>query len=223
VVHKKDLFLPHAAAVAYAYLYVGGPRTVKRIASWPGQAAQRYESKIPSIIWYDRERKPRAFCAEARTPAIVARAEHEQWHLAEKFKLHVHPYSMAPLHPLDLNPLPPGVSIERVYADLFGYLYRHTKTFFEEREFELAGGDQVWHNLASQNRINFVIAHPSGWGIGEQFMLRNAVVKAGLVPSLELAADQVQFVAEAEASVHFVMFHADFNNHLQASNNIRLH
>ena len=71
--------------------------------------------------------------------------------------------------------------------------------------------------MAEKNCIDFVIAHPSGWNLEEQSMLRRAVVKAGLVPSLEVAAERVQFVGEAEASVHYVMYHADLQSRLQVS------
>ena len=190
---------------------------MKRVSSWRGQAAQRYESKIPSIVWYDRQGIPQAFCAEARAPAIIARAEREQWHLAEQFKLHVHPASMATHHIVNLIPLPPGVSIEKIYADILDYLFRHTQIFFEEKEFELGGGGQIWRKLALQNSIDFVLAHPSGWSLQEQSMLRRAAVKAGLVQSIQIAAERVQFVSEAEASVHYVMFHADLQSRLQVS------
>lgn len=207
----------YPAAVAYAYLYTGGPQVVKRVASWPGQAAQRYESKIPSIIWYDNIGRPQAFCAEARSPAVVARAEREQWYLAEQFKLHVHPPSMASSQFIHLIPLPPNVTIEQIYADILAYLYHRTQLFFQEKEFELQGGGQIWHKLASQNSIDFILAHPSGWGLEQQSMLRRAAVKAGLVPSQHIAAERVQFIGEAEASVHYVMVHADLESRLQVT------
>lgn len=207
----------YSAAVAYAYLYPGGPQVVKRVASWPGQAAQRYESKIPSIVWYDQQGMPKAFCAEARAPAMAAKAEREQWYLAEQFKLHVHPPSMATPHGITMIPLPPRVVVEQIYTDILDYLFRHTQRFFEEKEFELEGGGQIWRKLALQNAIEFIIAHPSGWGLEEQSMLRRATVKATLVPTLQMAAHRVQFVGEAEASVHYVMFHADLQSRLQVS------
>jgi hypothetical protein len=46
---------PRLATVAFAYLYPGRSQTVKRVTSWPGQAAHRHESKIPSIVCYDQQ------------------------------------------------------------------------------------------------------------------------------------------------------------------------
>ena len=123
---------------------------------------------------------------------------------------------MASFHITNIIPLPPRVSVEQIYADILGYILQHTQIYFEEKEFEMEGGTQIWRKLQSQNRIHYVICHPSGWGVQEQGMLRQATVRAGLVhPSL--AADRIQFVSEAEASVHFVMFHADLQRRLQVS------
>ena len=215
--HRKKFTTVHLAAIAYAYLYSNGPQVVKRVSEWPGQRAQRYESKVPTIVWYDRNGRPQSFCAEARQPAILARAEREGWQLAEQFKLHVHPPSMASHHVTNIIPLPPLVTVDQIYADILGYILRHTQVYFEDKEFELEGGTQIWRKLQNQNRIHFVICHPSGWGLHEQDMLRQATVRAGLVPSLAAASQMVQFVSEAEASVHFVMFHADLQSRLQVS------
>jgi hypothetical protein len=124
---------------------------------------------------------------------------------------------MSSQHVPDLTPLPLGISVEQIYADLLQYLFRHTKTYFEEKEF---GGKQTWRKLAASKCINFVIAHPCGWGLLEQSMLRRVTVRAGLVGSLQLAKDQVQFVAEAEASAHFVTIHADLGSRLQVSTTV---
>ena len=64
--------------VSYAYLYpkyvnfwfscdivliavldhmCSGPQAVTRVGEWPGQPAHRGESKIPTVIWYDRQNK----------------------------------------------------------------------------------------------------------------------------------------------------------------------
>jgi hypothetical protein len=198
-------------------LYPGGQQVVRRVASWPGQAAQRDESKIPSIIWYDSQGRPQAFCAEARSAANLARAEREHWCLAEQFKLHVHPPTMSASHMIELIPLPPRVSVEQIYSDILEYVYRQTQKFFEDREFVQAGGGQIWQRLSQQNAIDFVLCHPGGWGLQEQSLLRRAMVKAGLVSSVQMATERVKFVGEAEASVHYVMFHADLQSRLRVS------
>lgn len=159
---------------------------------------------------YDEEGKARAFGAEARTPKYEDQAEDEQWHLAEYFKLHLHPSTMRATQQIVVEPLPAGVTLQQVYADFFGYLFKHTQTFFEDHEI---GGPEIWANL--RDKIEIVIAHPNGWGPQEQGFLRQAATQAGLVTSPALAHRQILFVSEAEASVHFVMLHADLEARLK--------
>jgi hypothetical protein len=124
---------------------------------------------------------------------------------------------MASFHDTNIIPLPPLVTVEQIYADLLGYILRHTQVYFEDKEFEMEGGMQIWRKLQNQNRIHYVICHPNGWGTQEQTLLRQAAVRAGLVPIPALASEIIQFVTEAEASVHFVMLHADLQSRLQVS------
>jgi hypothetical protein len=124
---------------------------------------------------------------------------------------------MSASHMIELIPLPPRVSIEQIYSDILEYVYRQTQKFFEDREFVQAGGGQIWQKLSQQNAIDFVLCHPSSWGLQEQSLLCRVMVKAGLVASVQMATEQVKFVGEAEASVHYVMFHADLQSRLQVS------
>ena len=163
-------------------------------------------------IRYDQSGKARAFGAEARSPLIEDQAEDEEWRLAEYFKLHLHPSTMRAQQRIVVEPLPEGVSLQQVYADFFGYLFRHTQSFFEDHEIS---GAEIWANL--RDKIEIVIAHPNGWGPQEQGFLRQAAIQGGLVSSPALAHRQILFVSEAEASVHFVMLHADLESRLKAS------
>jgi hypothetical protein len=114
-------------------------------------------------------------------------------------------------HNIIVQPLPRGIELEKIYADFLSYLYRHTQSFFQDRELN---GSDIWERL--RGSIEFVIAHPNGWGAHEQTFLRKAVVKAGLVPAAQ-AQDRVRVVSEGEASVHFVMVHGDFETRLKVS------
>jgi predicted small integral membrane protein len=195
--------------VSYAYLYPKGPQQVQRVSRWPGQEDQKNESKIPSLIWYDSSKKPAFFGEEARSPEVEDEAREKQWQLAKYFKLHLHPAELRVNHDLKVEPLPSGTTIERVYADFIGYLFRHTESFFEEFTLD---GKTIWDNLAAS--IEFVFAHPNAWGLKEQTVLQNAAVRAGLVPSATTAGQRIHFVTEAEASVHFVWLNADLGNNL---------
>lgn len=52
--------------------------------------------------------------------------------------------------------------------------------------------------------MQIVIAHPNGWGIREQGVLRNAAAEAKL-SSEDDAPSRITFVSEAEASLHFCL------------------
>lgn len=152
----------------------------------------------------------RAFGAEARTPQVLCQAEDNGWHFAKHFKLHLHPATMRTAQNIALDPLPPNVTIYQIYADFIGYLFNQTGKYFKLRVLD---GLRLWETL--KGTIEFVIAHPNGWDIREQGILRDAAVAAKIVSSLEEAEERVHFVSEAEASVHFVLLHADLENRLE--------
>lgn len=158
---------------------------------------------------YDQIGVARAFGAEARQTKILNQAEDEKWCLAEHFKLHLHPTTMRAKGGIKVNPLPPGVSLEQIYADFFRYLFKHVKAFFQDREIN---GPQIWRRL--ERNIELVVAHPNGWGAHEQAFLRNTCVQAGLVSAAQAQA-RVKMITEGEASVHFVMVHGDMEHRLQ--------
>jgi hypothetical protein len=131
------------------------------------------------------------------------KAEDEEWQLAQYFKLHLHPVTMRTRDRITADPLPAGKQVDDVYADFFAYLLKHTERFFKDHQVD---GDSLWQSYGP--KVDFVIAHPNGWGTHEQSTLRKAAVKGGLVPE-DSAKQRIHFVSEGEASVHFVMFYSD--------------
>ncbi|KAF8751777.1 ATP binding [Rhizoctonia solani] len=196
------------SAVAFAYLYPGGPQSIYRVMKWPGQEAQKGESKIPTLIYYDSNNKPVSFGAEALKPKIAEKAENEHWKLARHFKLHLHPEAMKNKHELHAQPLPDGVSLLTIYTDFLVYLMKHTKNYFESRIVE---GQEIWEE--HHKDMTIVLTHPNGWGVKEQNFLRQAAIAANYVPSSK-AISHIRFVSEAEASVHFCVFDGDLHNRL---------
>jgi hypothetical protein len=69
--------------------------------------------------------------------------------------------------------------------------------------------------------MEVVIAHPNGWGIREQTFLRAAAVDAGFA-SASAAPSKIRFVTEAEASVHFCIYHTNLGSRLQVRSNLML-
>jgi len=79
------------------------------------------------------------------------------------------------------------------------YMMDHTQRFFERIT---PKGAEIWARL--RDTIIIVLVTPNSWYIREQSTLRKAAIMASLVT--EEDADQlVQFVTEAEASVHSVL------------------
>ncbi|KAJ1303482.1 hypothetical protein OPQ81_011669 [Rhizoctonia solani] len=197
------------SGVAFAFLEKGQEQTIQRVTHWPGQEAQNLASKIPTLVWYNADKEAVSFGAEALSPQAEEDAEDYDWQLAKHFKLHLHPASMRNEHGLALDPLPPGIPLRRIYSDFLGYLIRHTQTFFEDR---IVDGKLLWQRY--RPRMQFIIAHPNGWTIREQAFLRAAATDAGLVTD-DTAASCIRFVTEAEASVHFCIYHTNLGSRLQ--------
>ena len=141
-----------------------------------------------------------AFGAEAYAEDAID-AEERGWQLAKHFKLHLHPDTMRTRNMISLDPLPKGVTIKKVYTDFFEYVYTNTQVYFEQHEYQ---GATLWNDLQQNEQIEFVIAHPNGWGLHEQSFLRKVAEDAGLTSRQE-AGRTLHMIPEAEASVHFVM------------------
>jgi hypothetical protein len=97
--------------------------------------------------------------------------------------------------------LPSGVTLMQVYADFLGYLFEHTREFFETRT---PNGKDIWSRL--QNDIVIVLTTPNGWDTRQQHFLQKAVVKAKLTREDDVDK-RIEFITESEASVHFALPH----------------
>ncbi|KAF8593580.1 hypothetical protein BDV93DRAFT_612189 [Ceratobasidium sp. AG-I] len=201
------------SAVTFAHLYPGSIQYLHRVSAWPGQESHKGESKIPTLVYYDTAGKAVSFGAEALTPVIVEKSEDEGWQLARHFKLHLHPDAMKQKHNLTVQPLPGNVDLLTIYTDFMVYLMKHTQQFFESR---IIDGRKVWEELSGS--MSIIIAHPNGWTVKEENFLRKAAVAAKYTAYAN-AHSQIQFVSEAEASVHFCMFHSDLSNKLKPNVN----
>jgi hypothetical protein len=83
------------------------------------------------------------------------------------------------------------------------YLMVHTQAFFETTT---PDGAEIWERV--RDAIVIVLATPNAWGMREQTTLRKAAIMALLVTE-EHASQLVQFVTEAEASVHYAIAQHD--------------
>jgi hypothetical protein len=100
---------------------------------------------------------------------------------------------------LEIPPLPPGVTIEKVYTDFMKYLMANTQECFEET---IPNGATVWRRL--RETVLVVLTTPNGWELSQQGTLRNAAVAAELMKA-ENTHQLLDFVTEGEASVHYAL------------------
>ncbi|KAJ3514774.1 hypothetical protein NLJ89_g2173 [Agrocybe chaxingu] len=159
------------------------------VTRYPAQEQVGADSKIPSVIYYDRRGKVKAVGAEAMREEIEELAEEEGWVKAEWFKLHLRPKTKLAIEMNEkIPPLPPGKSAVDVFADFLCYLYKCAKTYIEETE---PNGANLWYSLLHQT--DFVLSHPNGWEGGQQGQMRRAVIMAGLLPDTQSGHARLTF------------------------------
>ncbi|CAE6366024.1 unnamed protein product [Rhizoctonia solani] len=197
------------SGVGFTYLCRGHEQMLHRVDKWPGQEGQHFRGKVPSVIWYNSDGQVMSFGAEALTSETRDDAEEAEWQLAKHFKLHLHPSTLRSKHKVTLEELPFGVSLKQIYTDFLGYLLRCTQERFEE---VIIDGRAIWKNYSSD--MDIVLAHPNGWGLREQDLMRRAAVLAGITTE-ENADSKIRFVTEAEASVHYCMHYTTLRGCLE--------
>lgn len=117
-----------------------------------------------------------------------------------RFKLRLCPEHMDAdkLEEADLCPLPLNKTVIDVFADFLAYLFSCARRFITETHLN---GMSVWSSV--EKRIDFVLSHPNGWEGSQQAKMRQAAVKAGLVPDTQTGRARIHFVTEGEASLHY--------------------
>ncbi|KIM20152.1 hypothetical protein M408DRAFT_334110 [Serendipita vermifera MAFF 305830] len=193
IVVAMDIGTTHSA-VSFAYFSPGSRPQGKMVAHWPGQPHWSGAAKIPTLVSYK--------AGKAQSHGTEAEREYEDQpgNVAHWFKLHLHPDKMKNNSPLfDVPALPVGTTIERIYADLMQYMMENTQKFFE---MTTPNGEETWKRLRATTLV--VLATPNGWELKEQQIVRKAAIRAGLV-TVKSAGQLLQFVTEAEASVHYAL------------------
>ncbi|EDR09826.1 uncharacterized protein LACBIDRAFT_325660 [Laccaria bicolor S238N-H82] len=186
------------SGVSYAILEPGEIPKIHGVTRFPGQEHVAGNSKIPSIIYYDKSGKLMAAGAEAESNSILAQAEDEQWIKAELFKLRLRPRTMQlNMNGMRLSPLPKRKTAVHVFGDFLAYLYRCTRIFITDTH---ANGAALWN--AVENDIQFVLSHPNGWEGAQQTKMRRAAVYGALIPDTNEGKARIRFVTEGEASLH---------------------
>ncbi|TFK64289.1 hypothetical protein BDN72DRAFT_881586 [Pluteus cervinus] len=187
------------SGVSYAVLDPGLVPEIQGITRYPSQQKVGGDSKIPSIVYYDKHGDVRAIGAEALQEAFIEQAEEEGFIKVEWFKLHLRPKTLSSPHirDSDIPPLPPNKSAVTVLCDFLRYLYECARGYIRETH---PGGPEFWARV--EHSIDFVFSLPNGWEGSQQAQIRRAAVLAGLV-SEHNSLSHVHFVTEGEASLHF--------------------
>ncbi|KAG2128061.1 hypothetical protein BD769DRAFT_1356651 [Suillus cothurnatus] len=186
------------SGVSYALLEPGEVPKIHGVTRFPGQEHVAGNSKIPSVMYYDRHGRVMAAGAEADNASIISQAEDEEWIKTELFKLRLRPKSMKlKMNGMRLSPLPRHKSSVDVFGDFLAYLFRCTKSFIIDTH---ANGQTLWHHV--ETSIEFVLSHPNGWEGAQQTKMRRAAVYGGLIPDTDEGRARIRFVTEGEASLH---------------------
>ncbi|KAF8058639.1 hypothetical protein FPV67DRAFT_511804 [Lyophyllum atratum] len=187
------------SGISYCILDPGQIPEIKGVTRFPAQEHVGGDSKIPSIIYYDQNGVTQAVGAEALKEGLEDRIEEEGWTKAEWFKLHLRPTSNSSSSVTQkIPPLPKHKTVLDIFADFLNYLFTCARTYIQETH---ANGADLWASFEKQ--IEFVLTHPNGWEGAQQAQMRNAAVRAGMIPDTKRGRSRVHFVTEGEASLHF--------------------
>ncbi|KAF8959252.1 hypothetical protein BDZ97DRAFT_1667388 [Flammula alnicola] len=207
------------SGISYVILDPGAVPEIRGVTRFPAQEDVGGDSKIPTIVYYDKQGQFQAAGAEALDPRFED-DETGGWTKAEwrvtslVFKLHMRPKTKSAAHVTDdIPPLPQGKTAIDVFADFLRYLYECAQMYIEQTH---ANGVELWRSL--QARTEFVLTHPNGWEGAQQSMMRKAAVTAGLIPDTENGRSRLSFVTEGEASLHFCIQSGSTSEAIKARN-----
>ncbi|KIK15003.1 hypothetical protein PISMIDRAFT_641667 [Pisolithus microcarpus 441] len=192
-----DIGTTHSG-VSYSILTPGEIPEIFPVKRFPHQGVVGDNCKIPTVIYYDKQGK---VCAtgiddlEDFEPDEV-----ENWTKVQWFKMHLRPKSSAASDAADqITPLPPNKTIIDIFADFMEYLYHCTRLYFQQI---FSNQPDFLVSMDRKNAIDFILTHPNGWEGSQQAQMRQAAVRAKLVPDTGAGQARVCFVTEGEASLH---------------------
>ncbi|KAL0063217.1 hypothetical protein AAF712_009915 [Marasmius tenuissimus] len=191
------------SGISYAFLKPKTVPEIQAVTRFPAQEHVGGDAKIPSVLYYDRKGNVKAVGAEAQLGENIEQAQRQDWIKAEWFKLHFRREDH--ITPSDVNrdmgselpSLPPNKTAVDVFGDFLRYLYSCAKKYIlgtvPDRCF--------WAKI--EEHIQFVLSHPNCWEAQEQSLLKDACVKAGLIPDTLEGRNKVSLITEGEACLHF--------------------
>ncbi|KAF7328904.1 hypothetical protein MVEN_02520100 [Mycena venus] len=179
-------------ATSFCLLQPGNVPKFEEILRWPKQATP--DAKVPSVLYYDRSGRPKAFGAETEDEDTVIEAEENGWTRVEWWKLLLRPAHLPIIRDLVLPPLPTNVMVDKIFADHLRYIKDQVKAYITST---YGSGNDIWDSLSQTMYI--ILTTPNGWEGSQQNRMRQAAINAGLVD--QAGGRRVRFVTEAEAAV----------------------
>ncbi|KAJ7157441.1 hypothetical protein C8R46DRAFT_1226024 [Mycena filopes] len=185
------------SGMSFCLLDPGRTPEILPVTRYPAQNHVAGDSKLPSIIYYNRLGRAMAYGAEALQESVLEQAETEGWEKAEWFKLHLRPAPRA-ISQMPIPPLPANKTASDVFGDFLRYLFHCAKLYITDH---YPNGNVMWTQL--ERTMEFVLTHPNGWDGEQQSKMRTAAITAGLIPNTRDDWERIHFVTEGEASLHF--------------------
>nr|GAT46610.1 predicted protein [Mycena chlorophos] len=168
----------------------------EQILRWPKQATP--DAKVPSVVYYDSRGNAMAFGAETEDEDTVIEAEENNWKRADWWKLHLRPSHLPIIRDLQVPPLPPNVTLDKVFIDFLRYIKEQIKKYITET---YGSGGNLWDVLSPTMYV--ILTTPNGWEGAQQNRMRTAAIAAGLVD--RDGGRRVRFVTEAEAAILYAV------------------
>ncbi|KAI6119936.1 hypothetical protein EV401DRAFT_2209244 [Pisolithus croceorrhizus] len=205
------------SGVSYSILTPGEIPEIFPVTRFPHQGLVGGNCKIPTVIYYNKQGKVCAIGMDDLgdfEPDEVENWTKVQWlsHLCldrtstllnftiHRFKMHLRPKSSATSDAADqITPLPPDKTVIDIFVDFMEYLYDCTRKYIQET---FPNQPDFLASMDRNNAIDFVLTHPNGWEGSQQAQMRQAAVRAKLVPDTDAGHARVHFVTEGEASLH---------------------
>lgn len=147
-------------------------------------------------VWFNRPQETTGLSTTGKL-CILKNEVRLSSNTMRRFKLHLGSHNTTPIFG-DLSPLK---DIATLFSDFYSYLYNCSKTYIQQTHHL---SRSAW--LGLERDIQFVLAHPNGWGGEQQALMRtSAMVRAGIIPNDDSGRARISFVTEGEASLHFCL------------------
>ncbi|KAK0434111.1 hypothetical protein EV421DRAFT_1717855 [Armillaria borealis] len=182
------------SGVSYSILESGAVPIINSVTRYY-EGQPHGDSKTPTVLLYNKDGNLHS-AGEGAMNVDSGSANEADRKGQIKFKLHVKCTSP----PLDIPPLSNLKDIVMLFSDFYKYLYDCASSAICTTG---CLSESSWEEIAHD--IHFILAHPNGWEGKEQAMLRDAMVKAQLIPDDDEGHAHVSFVTEGEASLHFCL------------------